>query len=1780
MSGTLNQEENSMEGSTDQINPNQNQMPEMPVPIPEITDRVAALEGQLTEILNILREGRSQREDTPQDEVDDEDMEEDEEPLQPPRRNERRSTPQVNLATQEEPRLRTDLPQRQRERYQTPDPEPGTIFDPVQRTIQSIRNFRRARSRYAVEPNVREDRPIAEPTTHVMNKASIKMKTFHGEYGPKVMDWLTKYSQFAAISGWNQQQMLGAIQFYLEGPAESWWLSSRKQWEDWEALCQEMTATFYPPEYEEEMERELMQCVQKNGETVDEYRWRLETLCHQAEDPHRPMTAIEIGRRFKAGLRYRYRQHIESMPPSTIEQYATVARRFEKSDEDYQQKNKREGTGRKRSPERNGRNSEENKPATDSRPPPRRDDQREQRPRIEQRPNVRSDNQSVRSPTCFKCNEVGHYSFNCPLNGRPNPPPNQNPPPRPEHRVNHVDEREAVNMVDSTEQPAKPTDPQRTERYIPAMIQVQTPDGYWNAIVDTGSSISLVELETLKQTSFFKIICETWEKEKGKNVVTANGGDLATYGTIQFPFKIQDRFFTHTLVVASGLSSKLIFGMDFLISHPVQLDLVNRTFAYEGLQIPLQVKRGNKEMDDTYDGLNGLFVEDLPLGVTLAADGHDNEDLQLLADSLRRNADVFSADVKKPPTTHLLTVKIPTGDHPPIYQLPYRKSHAEEAVIQAEIREMILGGIIEPCASPWASPVVIVDKPDGSKRFCVDYKKLNSITKSDVYPLPRIDDQIDELKEYTIFSTMDLVCGYWQFPMDIEDMDKTAFICRAGLYRFRKMPFGLKNAPAIFQRTMNHLLQDLIAEKKVKVYLDDVLVYSKTMEEHVVTLERVFTKLREAGLQLKGSKCKFGKRKIVFLGFTIENGKLMPRAEKIDTIWNFPQPANLRKLRRFLGMCGFYRKFIQNFSDIVVPLNKLLKKGAKWSWEREQQEAFDTLKKQMCSEPVLVLPDFTRDFILTTDASGTGLGAILSQKNADGDEQVIAYASRTLNKAELSYSTTEKECLAVVWGAEYFRPYLFGRPFTVITDHAALTWIMSYNGKQQRLLRWSLRLQEFDYQIVYRPGKVNEPADALSRLDEPEVVNLIQKRKIDEMQKKDESLKVILEKAKDGMEEFYLEKGTLFKRAWNKDGDNCSQLVLPRELRSAALEECHDSRMTGGHLGEKKTIKKLLQRYWWPNIRKDTIHWIKSCKICAKLKKPNQMTFGELQSIPVGDPWDLIGMDILGPLPESKNKKKYILVVCDYLTKWTEAFALPNQKSETIAKILIEEIFCRHGVPNKIMTDRGNAFLSDLMKEIWKIFEVKKINTSAYHPQTDGLVERFNRTLAKMLAAYVEKNQKDWDEHLPYVLFAYRTAEQSSTKEEPFFLMYGRRSRYPLQISYTPHNETVRQMKKNLEEAWELAREEIQKSQQNQKRNHDKRTNPQIYSLGDKVMIYVPERKKGIASKLASRWIGPMEIVKSYGNNHYLVRDLEKGTKRYKYNGNLMKIYHEREEIPNITSEEEEEEPDLDPQVEEDTGSEMEVEEDDEEIVPEDEFEVETILGKRSKKQPDGKYLTEYLVKWRGYPDDQNTWEPWKNINAPEKLAEFRSKTMRSENRKKKETAEENHLLQQNMEPTSPTIPELRADLFEWGTMIPDLNEPTLEELVNHIPEVSGIFELWAEQPSLERSTFENPKAETPNPVNLNILPDLNEPAPERSEDPDHDNSRFEITNLHEAIHHANQRLRRNARRERTKLRWRDGKIRQEHRVRQDLLRSITRLEETLWNFSFAVAEFKELAEL
>ena len=874
----------------------------------------------------------------------------------------------------------------------------------------------------------------------------------------------------------------------------------------------------------------------------------------------------------------------------------------------------------------------------------------------------------------------------------------------------------------------------------------------------------------------------------------------------------------------------------------------------------------------------------------------------LLLNTLLKYSDVFDESLGQ---TDVITHRIDTGDATPIKQSPRRLPYAFREEAKSQVRDMLDQGVIQPSTSPWASPIVLVKKKDGKYRFCVDYRKLNSVTVKDAHPLPRVDDLLDSLQGSIMFSTLDLRTGYWQINMDPADREKTAFTTPDGLWEFLRLPFGVSNGCATFQRAIEIVLSGLTYETCL-CYFDDIIIPSNSLAQQCQRLSLVLGRFREYNLRVKASKCSFGADKVTYLGHVVSSEGVQTDPGKIEAVSKLLPPKTVEQVRSFLGLTGYYRKFIPNYAALSAPLVALTKKGVKFAWENKHNLAFCTLKDKLCKAPILAYPKFDRPFTLHTDASDIGIGAVLSQIDTSGKESVISYCSRSLSDREKNYSATEKEALAVIFAVEHFRVYLLGRQFTLVTDHSALQWLHTVEPKG-RLARWVMTLQEYSFIIKHRPGIAHGNADGLSRLpsdekDAPEAPVVDQSfgcattmtpgYNLHQAQLNDPVIAKIIELKSAKLpkppyfvwadnpslrtfwhcwDSLFLSNGLLAKNLSTDHSLPRYAYVVPEALVDSVLYGIHCSPFSG-HLGIRRTLHRAKERFFWPKMSVQISDFVRSCQTCAKNKTDNHLRKAPLRSIEVSEPFVFWAMDYMGPLPETSRGNKHLLVVMDHFSKWSEVFPTKDQKARTVAEVLVSKVFTRFGPPEIIHSDQGSNFESNLMKEICSLMGIHKSRTSAYHPQCDGLVERQNRTLQDILASYVSKYKDDWDLWVDLAVYSYNTSVHESTGFSPYELVFGRVARTPIEVDLgipiknpSTQHEYSQSVRRNLQDIVQIAGKSLEKSRLASQKQVDSKSKGNWVPLpvGRSVLLRRPK-----AWKFGGRWIGPYQIISQLGVNY------------------------------------------------------------------------------------------------------------------------------------------------------------------------------------------------------------------------------------------------------------------------------------------------------------------------
>uniref|UniRef100_A0ABD2WS82 RNA-directed DNA polymerase n=1 Tax=Trichogramma kaykai TaxID=54128 RepID=A0ABD2WS82_9HYME len=777
--------------------------------------------------------------------------------------------------------------------------------------------------------------------------------------------------------------------------------------------------------------------------------------------------------------------------------------------------------------------------------------------------------------------------------------------------------------------------------------------------------------------------------------------------------------------------------------------------------------------------------------------------------------------------TNLTKHRIIVDSAKPIRQRYYSVSPKIEEEMHSQVRGMLADGIIRRSDSQWSSPVVMVRKANGKYRFCVDYRKLNACTKVSAYPLHNMDAILRKLRDARYITTLDMSAGYHQVPLHEDSYEYTAFtVPGLGLYEWLRMPFGISGGPATFQELMDRVIgPDL--EPFAFSYLDDIIMVSSTFTEHLEKLELVLKRIADANLTINREKSFFCQASVKFLGVIVDREGIRPDPDKTAPMANFPAPKTLKQLRRFLGMASWYRKFLENFATIAEPLTRLTRKGEKFTWAEDQQNSFEKIRGMLATAPVLNQPSFEHEFVIQTDASDTGLGAVLTQ-TIDNTERVLCFASRTMNAAERNYSVTERECLAVLWAVQKFRPYVEGYHFKVISDHSSLKWLHNLKNPTGRLARWALELQQYDYEILHRKGSQNVVADALSRLHEEDEESCeIASLSIDD--EKDAWYRKLFAGVQREPQKFPWHK-IVGNRLYHYRPDasiedliedqDAWKLLVPKHKRREILRENHEE-PTAGHFGRHKTYERITLRYHWPSLHRDVTRYVKACQICQQCKVQQLLPAGLMGRRPFTKPWSVVAGDVMRPFPRTARGNEYILVFVDEFTRWVEV--IPIRKANAQTRII----------------------------------------------------------------AYTEERHNTWDVHLPELTFAYNTATQESTKMSPAFLNMGRHPR-PGNTVRQQEDEAAaeddeaeqinhwRNRMNRMKEIHELAARNSRNAQERQAKYYDARHRDVVYHVGDQVWRknrILSSSSGGIVSKMAPPFTGPYVVSKVLGSNVYEISD-------------------------------------------------------------------------------------------------------------------------------------------------------------------------------------------------------------------------------------------------------------------------------------------------------------------
>jgi transposase InsO family protein len=931
--------------------------------------------------------------------------------------------------------------------------------------------------------------------------------------------------------------------------------------------------------------------------------------------------------------------------------------------------------------------------------------------------------------------------------------------------------------------------------------------------------------------------------------------------------------------------------------------------------------------------------------------------------------DIFRRSGNKTQTCKLFEQSIPLTDNVPVRVNQYPIAKSLRVVLNERIQEFLDAGVVKPSNSGYNAPLCLAKKKDGTWRPVVDFKQLNKKIIHDPFPLPLIQELINEFRGAYYLSLGDLFWGFYHVKVKEEDTHKLAFTTDTGRYEFLYLPMGLKISPAVFQRLMNMILSDCLGLFAL-VYMDDVIMYSPSEEQHFKDLQTIFQRFREVGLAFKIEKCSFFQSELTYLGFIVGREGVRLDPGKIASVVNFPRPETRKQLQAFLGLVGYFKRHIAGFAGIARPLYDLLKdpkdaptpptanSSITKHWGAAQEAAFQELKRVSTTAPVLMYPDFSKPFILTTDASAHALGYVLSQQFADG-EHPIAYGSRSLRGPELNYGNTDREMLAVIQGVLTFRTYLAGHHFTIRTDHQAIVQINKGYPSTSRAIKWMLALQDYDFEIVYTPGTKLRHADALSRVEwnkteeppqenphasvqdpihrwkreapedlmasipEGNVFLILNQDQVEvhepvldltewaQLQVKDDSLKAAFEEARKGAPPYSVKEDILYKTV---DGQPLP--VVPESLRKAVIRQFHEP-PAHGHLGPERTFQGLRRYVTWPSLRADIEEFIRSCDACQRHKRSYLRVPLQHQRIPPTQ-FHTVSMDVVGPVPTSTTGDSYILVLQDMLSRWVEFVALRRANARTVVNAFMKVWVTRYGVPHSILTDRGSEFVNAFSQGCYDFLGVQRIKTTAYRPQGNGANERMHQELKKFFSIYLEGRSKaEWASHIGEARWAYNTAYHSSLGMSPYEALFAVKPPMgPLGIPQAQdHPENFKQFygahKQQILDTRKRIQQMIARSQDTVLDRRNAHAHRIPFKIGDWVLMKNQRPK----TKWDPKFLGPWQVSDVVSP---VVFELDIDGNKYTAHATYLKAYHgtvptntvseEGKQVPSNEDGEEEEE--------------------------------------------------------------------------------------------------------------------------------------------------------------------------------------------------------------------------------------------------------------------------------
>uniref|UniRef100_A0A1B6H681 RNA-directed DNA polymerase n=1 Tax=Homalodisca liturata TaxID=320908 RepID=A0A1B6H681_9HEMI len=981
--------------------------------------------------------------------------------------------------------------------------------------------------------------------------------------------------------------------------------------------------------------------------------------------------------------------------------------------------------------------------------------------------------------------------------------------------------------------------------------------------------------------------------------MSAENKKMSVIGSVNIKIKIDMFTWKVEFVIVKDLAQKAILGANFIKHSGLLIDLKNNCCRFD-FNIEKCIK----------------FVQNITVACMntnhtykIGCQEASNEILKII----KEFPTVFTDKIGK---TLDYEYKLKVKDHEPVKLRPYPLNPPKQLKIKKIIDELLEQDIIQPSVSQYSSPAFLVGKEDGkSERLVVNYKELNKKLEGVSYPIGDMHELYYHLKGNNYYSVIDLTKSFYQISLAKESQELTTFSVPFGSYSFKRIPFGLLIGSGVLSSYMNKILGELRFTCTL-AFLDDIIVYSKTLEEHYMHLKQVLECLKKNNLTVNPEKVKFCYNEIKFLGHLVSKDTIRMDPDRTRTLLESPRPRDKKGIARFIGMTSYFSKFIPNYAEIAHPLNEMRKKSSKFVWDQKCQESFDKLKRAVTRPPVLAIPDFNKEFTVQCDASDKALGSCLLQEADNGHLKPVAYYSRKFNESEVKLTTYQKEALAVVCSINKFRNFLEMRPFNLVTDNSALAWVLSHFRKLGKLGRWVEVILSLPFKITHVKGNQNPVADYLSRLfQDSEVDNnvlhelekLVNKDKMNDNslkmnnetvnnkdlvireetvsinsistmpfsfmdlkthQKQDVNITKIMEGVLNytNSDVYSVEKGVLF---YVNNKNNSKRIYLPEHLFKVVYEYYHNS-LSGCHFGILKTQQKINERFYHPKLNDYVKNNVKCCEVCLKAKSSNWRDQGPLNSNLSSRPMQKLYMDIYGPLPASSNRMQYILIAVDDFTKYNWIMPLRKCTSGNVINALENNIFKNFSLPEEFVTDNGTYFVSEEFKNYLFNLGIKQRTIIPYTPQGNKS-ERQIRNLNQILTAYYHDCKKNWDKDLYHVQMALNTCHNESIKSSAFELMFSFKANDGLSLKW--------QIKDICDEKWSKDKnakmvEAIQnlkrQNELNSRRNRYNRNHRQL-KMYDVVYCRITNQRY----KLDLKYEGPFRIISIISSNSYVVQNLK-----------------------------------------------------------------------------------------------------------------------------------------------------------------------------------------------------------------------------------------------------------------------------------------------------------------